>query len=339
MNNEQGILNGERASIFRKFYIVLKTMNLVQQACHSIIGFDNFYQKFLRRMTIHDRAYSTSTNYGRSLAKIALHHQRLPTSLTLPEIEEYLYMVKQQSIEGSDNSFKFAICSLRFVFRMEGLDEFRIQLPVIKRDRKLPVVLSKGEMAAMMNIPCLLKHRVMIALLYGCGLRCGEVRNVKVTDVDLDRAVLHVRRGKGKKDRYMPLGKTLAAILEIYIKIQRPQSWLFPGQRWGRSSRFFSVFEPQFGQRSIQWAIKRAAQLARISKSVNVHSLRHTYATHLLEDGVNIFTIKELMGHAYLSTTMLYLHVAQVNNRDKCSPLDTLPGIKVIGSVQGVLNF
>lgn len=314
-------------------------MTLVQQACLNVPGFDIFYQKFLRRMSIQDRAGSTSESYGRSLATLALHYKCVPTALTLNEIEDYLYLVKQRSETDSDNAFKFTVCSLRFVFRMEGLDELRLELPVLKKKRKLPVVLSKQEITAMMNIPCLLRHRVMIALLYGCGLRCSEVRNVKITDIDLARAVLHVRQGKGRKDRYMPLGKNLTIILEKYIRIQKPQSWLFPGQRLGINSRFFSVFEPQYGQRSIQWAIKRAAQLAGIRKQISVHSLRHTYATHLLEDGVNILTIKELLGHAYISTTMIYLHVAQVNNKDKCSPLDTLQGLKVIGSLQGELNF
>jgi len=316
-------------------------MTLIQQACQEVIDFDAFYQKFLRRMVIYDRAESTCKNYARSLAVLALHYHCIPTSLSLNQIEEYLYLVKQRAETGSDNYFKFTIASLRFVFRMEGLDEIRLQLPSIRKKRKLPVVLSKQEMTAMLNIPCLLRHRVMIALLYGCGLRCGEVRNVKVSDIDLDREVLHVRQGKGRKDRYMPLGKTLPVILKKYIKIQRPKIWLFPGQRWGKAAnvRFHTTFDAKFGQRSVQWAIKRAAQLAGIVKSVNVHSLRHTYATHLLEDGVNILTIKELMGHAHVETTMIYLHVAQVNNRHTCSPLDTLEGLKVIGSIQGEINF
>ena len=313
-------------------------MTIVQLACKDVPGFEALYQKFLRRMSINDRAISTYNNYGRNLAALALHYKCMPTSLTLDEIEEYLYLLKQQSENGSLNTLKFTICALKFVFRMEGMDELRIQLPVIRNRRKLPVVLSKEEVASMMNIPCLLPHRLMIAILYGCGLRCGEVRNIKVTDIDLNRAVLHVRQGKGKKDRYMPLGKTLPVILKHYIKLMKPDGWLFPGKRWGVSSRrFFPVLGPQFATRSIQWAIKRAAHLAGIRKPVSVHSLRHTYATHLLEDGVNILTIRELMGHAHISTTMIYLHVAQVNNRNKCSPLDTLQGIRIIPAVQGEL--
>lgn len=315
-------------------------MTTVQMACNTVEGFTAFYQKYLRRMAINDRAESTCTNYGRSLAAAALHFNCLPTSLNLGQVEEYLYLLKGKYGETSDNCFKFMICALRFVFRMEGLDELRLQLPSIRKRKKLPVVLSKQEMAAMMNIPCLMMHRVLIAVLYGCGLRCAEVRNIKVTDIDLQRALLHVRQGKNRKDRYVPMGKNLTGILERYLHIQKPVNWLFPGKRLGNSSkRFFSVFEPQYGQRSVQWAIKRAAQLAGITKPLSVHSLRHTYATHLLEDGVNILTIKEMLGHAHVRTTMLYLHVAQVNNHQKCSPLDTLEGLRVIGCVQGELRF
>lgn len=313
-------------------------MTKIQLACLEVPGFEALYQKFIRRMSIIDRAKSTCSNYGRNLAAIALHYKSLPTSLTLDEIEDYLFIVKEKSVNRSLNAIKFTICVLKFVFRMEGLDELRIKLPVIRIRRKLPVVLSKEEITAMMNIPVQLKHRVMIALLYGCGLRCGEVRNLRVSDIDFDRVVLHVRQGKGKKDRYLPLGDTLPGILRKYLKIQKPKEWLFPGGcRERHNNSFFTEFDKQNGQRSIQWAIKRAAGFAGISKNVTTHSLRHTYATHLLEDGVDILTIKELMGHAYISTTMIYLHVAQVKSKNKCSPLDKLQGLHIIPAVQGEL--
>lgn len=319
-------------------YLGIK-MTITQQACQQIPGFEFFYQKFLRRIAINDLAESTSKNYGRSLALLALHYKKIPVSLSLDDIEEYLCLLKKRTEYMSDNSFKFTVASLRFVFRMEGMDEIRLRLPSIRSKRKLPVVLSKEEITAMMQAPFLLRHRVMIALLYGCGLRCAEVRNLTIADIDFGRATLLVRQSKGRKDRYMPLGKLLPGILEEYIRIERPKSWLFPGQRGRNSTRFSSVFDPKFGQRSVQWAIKRAAQLARIKKNVSVHSLRHTYATHLLEDGVNILSIKELLGHVFLKTTMIYLHVAQIRIHDKCSPLDSLPALKVIGYAQGEFNF
>jgi len=129
--------------------------------------------------------------------------------------------------------------------------------------------------------------------------------------------------------------------LKKYIRQHRTGTWLFTGGRNGKSgSHFFYDLDPQFGKRSIQWAVKRAAQLAKIRKAVNVHSLRHTYATHLLEDGVNILTIRELMGHADIQTTLIYLHVAQGNDRQKKCPLDTLTGLNIMGKFsQCVFNF
>ncbi|MFC4263840.1 tyrosine-type recombinase/integrase [Ferruginibacter yonginensis] len=315
-------------------------MTITQQACQKVPGFENFYNKFLRRMCIDDRADSTSKNYGRSLAHLALHYLIIPIHLSLDEIQDYLYLIKPKVDGASYSNFKFTVCALRYVYRMEGLDELRIQLPVLKKGRKLPIVLSKQEITAMMNCACLMKHRVLIALLYGCGLRCSEVRNIKVYDIDLERAVVHIRQAKGRKDRYVPLGTNLTTILEKYIRLFKPTDWLFTGSRWANNtSRFFSVYEHQYGQRSVQWAVARAAQLAGVKKHINVHSLRHTYATHLLEDGVNILTIKELLGHANVKTTMIYLHVAQINHSKSCSPLDSLKGLKVIGSVQASLNF
>ncbi len=320
-------------------YLSLKMMTITQQACEEVPGFDVFYQNFLRRIVINDMSESARHNYGRNLARIALYYKKVPISLQQEEIEDYLYYLKQNGEFNSDNTFKFTIASLRFVFRMEGMDELRLKLPSIRSRKKLPVVLSREEVTAMMQIPFLLKHRVMIALLYGCGLRCAEVRNLLVSDIDLGRNVLLVRQGKGRKDRYVPLGKILPGILQEYIRLEKPVSWLFPGHRSKKSGKFSSVFDPKFGQRSVQWAIKRAAQLARINKNISVHSLRHTYATHLLEDGVNILSIKELLGHVYLKTTLLYLHVAEIRVQYKCSPLDLLPSLRVIGYIQGEFNF
>ena len=315
-------------------------MTVIQNACANVPGFNNFYQRVVQRMVINGLALSTKVSYTRSLAYLALHFKKLPTEMSQAEIDEYLYNIKCNDKSVSENFFKFVIASLRFVFKMEQLPELKLQLPSIRKCRKIPTVLSKEEITKMMQIPCMLKHRVLIALLYGCGLRCSEVRKLKVDDIDFSRHLIHVRQAKGRKDRLMPLGKTLHSILNRYIKIEKPHSWLFPGQRWGvRSSRFFAEFDPQFGKRSILWAVKRAAYLAGINKKITVHCLRHTYATHMLENGVNLLTIKELMGHAFLQTTMIYLHVAQLNNFEKCTPLDKLENLRVIGFEQAEIEF
>ncbi|MBX0331742.1 tyrosine-type recombinase/integrase [Pontibacter sp. HSC-14F20] len=131
---------------------------------------------------------------------MALHFNCLPTELDCDQLNDYLYLVKREHNTPSNSYFKFTVYSLRYVFRMEGLKDKRIELPV---------VLSKPEVKRLLSAPKLLKHRVLIATLYGCGLRCAEVRNLRLSDLDFDRRMLHVRQGKGGKDRYVPLSQHL----------------------------------------------------------------------------------------------------------------------------------
>src|SRR5690606_31427798 len=152
---------------------------------------------------------STLSNYSRHLAQLALHFNQIPTEVDPDQVNDYLYLVKRQHNTPSDSYFKFTVYALRFAYRIEGLKDKRIELPTIKRSKKLPVVLSREEVKRLLKVPKLLKHRVLIGLLYGCGLRCFEVRNIKISDLDFDRGVLHVREGKGKKDRYVPLSSIL----------------------------------------------------------------------------------------------------------------------------------
>jgi integrase/recombinase XerD len=241
--------------------------------------------------------------------------------LDTDQINDYLYWVKQEHATASDSYFKFTVYGLRFVFRMEGLRDKRIELPVLKGQKTLPVVLSKPEVKRLLLAPKLLKHRLLLALLYGCGLRCFEVRNLRLSDLDFDRRMLHVRLGKGQKDRYVPLSRHLVRGLEKYISSEAPQDWLFHGRPEGRAG---GDFDCRYSQRGVQWAVNQARKAAGIQKPMTVHTLRHTYATHLLEDGLDIVSIKDLLGHACIQTTMVYLHVAQNGRRKPFSPLDTL---------------
>lgn len=173
----------------------------------------------------------------------------------------------------------------------------------------------------MLMVCKLLKHRILIGLLYGCGLRCMEVRSVRLRDFDFDRKQLHVVQGKGKKDRLVPLSEHLIRGLKQYIEAEKPQDWLFHGQPDGRAG---GDLDSRYSQRGVQWAVKQAAKSAGILKDVHVHTLRHCYATHLLEDGMDILTLQRLMGHVNIETTMEYLHIAQLNTKSAFSPLDTL---------------
>jgi integrase/recombinase XerD len=252
---------------------------------------------------------------------MALHFKCLPTALTETQINDYLFYLQQQHNTPSETYFKHTIYGLRALFKVENISADHIKLPKIKRSNKLPVVLSKSEMKRLLHAPDLLKHRILIGLLYGCGLRCFEARNVQLSDLDFERAALHVRQGKGAKDRYVPLSQHLIRGLKHYIQTEKPKQWLFNGQPQGRSG---GDFDGRYSQRGVQWAITQAVKKAGITKDVSVHTLRHTYATHLLEDGLDILTIKDLLGHQSIDTTMIYLHVAQSGKNKAFSPLDTL---------------
>ncbi len=276
-----------------------------------------------QRVSISGKSRSTLDNYTRHLAQIALHFNQLPTELDMDQINDYLFLIQQRHNTPSDSYFKFTVYGLRFAFRMAGLNDKRIELPSIKQDKKLPVVLSREEVRRLLKAPKLLKHRILLGLLYGCGLRCFEVRAIRLSHLDFDRRMLHVYQGKGKKDRYVPLSPILIRGLVAYIKSECPQEYLFNGKPDGRAG---GDFDGRYSQRGVQWAVKQACKAAGITKEVSVHTLRHTYATHLLEDGLDIVTIKDLLGHECIETTMIYLHVAASGRRKPFSPLDTLYG-------------
>ncbi len=288
-------------------------MNVVARACGQVAGFEELYHRLERKIMLSGKSLSTLKSYGRHIAQIALHFNCLPTQLDSEQIQDYLYLIKS-SRAPSDTYFKHAVYGLRFVLRLEGLDERVVELPQLTRDKKLPVVLSKQEVKALLIAPVLLKHRLLLAMTYGCGLRCAEVRNLKVKDVDLDRGMVHVRQGKGRKDRYVPLGQMLKRGMLQYLEAEQPKQYLFTG----KDSR------SQLSQKGVQWVVKEARKKAKILKPLSVHTLRHSYATHLLEDGLDILSIKDLLGHEAIETTLIYLHIAQVKPLISHSPLDTL---------------
>jgi integrase/recombinase XerD len=256
------------------------------------------------------------------IATMALHFNCLPTELDEDQITDYLYHLQTKHNTPSETYFKHTVYGLRAIFKMEGITSSHITLPSIKKEKKLPVVLSKEEMRKLLVSPDLLKHRILIGLLYGCGLRCFEARNVRIADLDYDRKMLHVRQGKGSKDRYVPISNHFIRGVKTYIAAEQPTEYLFNGQP--QDDRSGGDFDSRYSQRGVQWAIKEASKKAGIIKEVSVHTLRHTFATHLVEDGLDIVTIKDLLGHENIETTMIYLHIANCGRKAPFSPLDTL---------------
>ncbi len=248
---------------------------------------------------------------------MALHFNCSPSELDQEQVLDYLQYLKSQSKTPSSSYFKHTVYGLRFAYRVLGIKQHSIFLPKLKFPKKLPVVLSQNELKALLNAPNLLKHKLVIALLYGCGLRRFELLNIQLPDIDFDRQMLHIREGKGKKDRYVPLGNMLCRGLKVFIENEHPFNWLFNGKSdTGQLQRF--------SETGVQWIIRQALLKTAIKKRVTSHVLRHTYATHLLEMGTDIISLKELLGHTDIRTTMVYLHVAQLDKHRAFCPLDKL---------------
>jgi integrase/recombinase XerD len=285
---------------------------LVQQAIGKIKGFEQLYKELERSINISGKSTSTLTNYARHLAHLALHYNQLPTELDQEQILDYLHLVKR---DGSPSAtfFKFTVYGMRYACKMRGLPYQQFSLPSIKGSNKLPVVLSGEEVKALIKACDLLKHKLLLSLCYGCGLRCAEVRQLKVAHVDTKRGMIHVSQGKGKKDRMLPMGALLQRGIQKYMEAEKPRTYLFEGYNGDALS-----------QRGTQWIIAQAVKRAGLIKEISLHTLRHTYATHLLEQGVNILTIKALLGHAHIETTMVYLHLARPSADLAFSPMDTL---------------
>ena len=277
--------------------------------------------RFERTVSVLGLSESTFNSYARHVAAISLYFGKIPTELDAEQVQDYLYFQQKKSKTPSQTYFKHCVYGLRFLLKSEGLPYDFLKLPSIKHEKKLPVVLSKEEVWAMLKSAKLLKHRILIGLLYGCGLRCMEARSVRLQDLDFDRKQLKVVQGKGKKDRYVPLSEHLIRGLKAYIAAEKPQEYIFNGKPELRAG---GDFDSRYSQRGVQWAVKQAAKAAGILKEVHTHTLRHTFATHLLEDGMDIMSLKDLLGHQNIETTMEYLHIAQLDSQRVFSPLDTL---------------
>jgi site-specific recombinase XerD len=189
-------------------------------------------------------------------------------------------------------------------------------IPYAKRPKRLPIVLSADEVQRLLACVQFLKARLALTTAYAAGLRISEATHLKVADLDSSRMMIRVQQGKGAKDRYVPLSRRLLEELRAYWRLERPADWLFPGYRDRRQS-----IHPG----SVQRVCQRAAKAAGINKQVTPHTLRHSFATHLLEAGVDLPAIQRLMGHKDVRTTMIYLHVRQQRLHAITSPLDWLP--------------
>lgn len=293
-------------------------LTIVEQAIIAVPGFDKVVKKLEQQVTLRGQSQSTLNNYIRRIALITLHFGQLPELVSEDEINEYLVGLARDPRSPSRSSFKHMVYGLRYYYRLMGMNKHAIALPSLKKDAKLPVILNQSELKELFSVPTLLKHRVALTFTYAGGLRGQEVINMKISDIDFERKTIHIRQSKYKKDRIVPLSGYMAQGLKKYLEAENPHIWLFNGK------------EPdgRYSTRGLSWIMRESLKKTAIKKEVSLHSLRHSYATHLLEQGVDIVTLKNLLGHAEITTTMIYLHIAQCPQVKPHSPLDTLYGRK-----------
>ena len=291
-----------------------KRLSAAEKACHSIPGFRDLYQQLDDKMRLDGNTATTFKHYSQKLAQLSLHFGKLPQHISEDELNKYMASLIRQSKSPSLSNFKFIVFSLRYCYRLLGINDKVVRLPKIKHDKKLPVVLSYQECKAIFSAPKSIKDRMLLCFIYSSGLRASEASRMRISDIDTDRMMIHIRQSKYNKDRYVPLSPLMLLGLRKYYKACRPVNYLFNGKEPGSPLS-------TMGMRSILVA---AVKKCRLQKNITLHTLRHSYATHLLEFGMDIVTIKELLGHANIETTLVYLHVAIPTRSNLFSPFDRL---------------
>jgi integrase/recombinase XerD len=263
-------------------------------------------QRMLEDMEMRNLSPRTRKNYVRQVEQLAMHYGKSPDQLGAEEIRAYWLILVRR--DASCNQFNASRSALRFFYRVTLKREFPVlEMMGAKKPKKLPVVLSQSEVVQFLSAAQKLRPRVILTTLYATGLRVSELVELRATDIDSQRMVIRVRHGKGNKDRYVMLSPKLLELLRAYWKKRRPKECLFP-----------------VTSRCVQLMCAAMARKAKLAKRVSPHTLRHSFATHLLENGENIRKIQVLLGHRSVQTTARYLHVSMEAITSTCSPLDRL---------------
>lgn len=272
-------------------------------------------ERMKRDMEIRGFSPNTQQAYLHQAKALARYFGRAPDGLTLEEIHTYqLHLTRERKIASS--SLAQAVAALRFFYGVTCPKDWDIeQIPYPKRKRRLPVVFNQTELLRLFDAVQNFKHRAILMTLYAAGLRVSEVVHLRISDIDSQRMMIFVNQGKGRKDRYVTLSHRLLGVLREYWKLERPGHWLFPGQDGQRPLTRASVHK----------FFKKAVLKTGLIKPITVHCMRHSYATHLLESGVDIRKIQLLLGHRSLRSTQIYTHVARKDLDGTPSPLDLLP--------------
>lgn len=270
-------------------------------------------RRMIEDMQVRNLSPVTQRCYVHAVARFARHFNRSPDRLGLAEIRAYQIHLTTSGTSWA--GFNVAVCALRFFYGVTlGRTAMVERIPYARKRRKLPVILSADEVVRFFAAVPNLKHRIALMTAYAAGLRVSEVVRLKLADIDSSRMLIRVDQGKGGRDRYIMLSPQLLTVLRAYWRETRPAQWLFAGQ--GDSK----PLDPSV----LQAACRAAREAAKLGKPVTVHTLRHSFATHLLEAGTDIRIIQVLLGHRDLSTTAHYTQVAATTIGNTASPFDRL---------------
>ena len=272
-------------------------------------------QMMLDELQRRNYAQSTVEAYVSALREFAKYFKRPPDQLGPEHIRQFqLYLLRERKL--ATNTVKQRMAAVQFFFASTLKRPYlRNDFPYPKSPQRLPAVLSQEEVTRLIDSASNLSHRAILMILYSTGIRRSELVRLKVGDIDSERMVIHIQQGKGSKDRDVPLSPKLLETLREYWRWAKPKTYLFPGQRGA---------DMPLTTKAVWHACQGAVRRAGISKKISPHSLRHSYATHLLESGADLRTIQLLLGHADIKHTTVYLHLSQRHLHAAANPLDSL---------------
>ena len=267
----------------------------------------DYYQQSIRALQLAGMSKPTQKGYTRSVRMLVDFYGKTPDLITEQELQNY-FLHRKNVDKWAAATMRICYSGIKFFFiNVLKRDWHTLALIHAKREHRLPTVLSLNEVWNILNSVRTPQNKAYLTTVYTCGLRLHEALFLQATDIDAQRMRLHVHRGKGAKDRYVPLPVTTLNILRSYWKIHRNPTWIFP--RLGRSSKEGPSATKPMAKASVQGALRRVLNQLKIKHRISIHTLRHSYATHLLEAGVNIRRIQQYLGHSSLNSTMIYLHL------------------------------
>jgi len=268
---------------------------------------NDYYNLSMRALQLAGMSERTQQCYTRSVRMLVDFYNKTPDQVNEQELQDY-FLHRKNVDKWSAATLRICFSGIKFFFvNVLKRDWHTLKLIYAKREQRLPTVLSLDEVWKILNTVNTPQNKAYLTTVYTCGLRLHEALFLQVNDIDSDRMRIHVHRGKGAKDRYVPLPVATLKTLRSYWKRHRNPLWIFP--RLGRSGKEGPAAKEPMNYSSVQGALRRVLKQLKFKKRVSVHTLRHCYATHLLEAGVNIRRIQQYLGHSSLNSTMVYLHL------------------------------